>query len=122
MDIDRGGIQRFMAQQRSDGKQVCPLFIKVSAKGMAESMAGETVFPAKLCFFCKNKLVYCIRCHRPVGVRSVGEKEPPGFSGPEPVLCEDVQGIPGKNGISVRTRFGMADMYAHGRPADILVA
>lgn len=40
----------------------------------------------------------------------------------EPVLCEDVQGIPGKDGVPVRTCFGMADMYAHGRAADILIA
>jgi len=85
-------------------------------------MARETVFPSKFRFFGNNKLVYRIRGHRPVRVLSVGKKEPHWLSGLEPVLCEDVQGIPGKDGIPVRTRFGMADMYAHGRTADILIS
>lgn len=111
-----------MPEQCFNSEQVGPIFIKVGTKCVPECMAGKTVLPAKFCFFGGNKLIYGIRSHGPLGVILVGEQKPPWPAGMEPVLCQDIQGIPGKEGIPVRTGFGMADMYAHGRPADILVA
>lgn len=111
-----------MPEQHFNGKQVSSVFIKVCAKGVSERMAGETVFQAKFCFFCKNKMIYRIRGHGPSGVIPVGEQEPHWPAGMEPVLCQDIQGILGKDSIPVGTCFGMADMYTHGRAADIFGA
>lgn len=36
-------------------------------------------------------------------------------------MGQDIEGIPGKDGKTVRTCFGMADMDAHGGTADILI-
>ena len=85
-------------------------------------MAGKAVLPAEFSFFGGNKLIYGIRGHGASGVVLVGEQKSPWPAGMEPVLCQDIQGIPGKDGIPVRTGFGMTDMYAHGRTADILIA
>ena len=89
---------------------------------MTKRMAGKAVLPAEFSFFGGNKLIYGIRGHGASGVVLVGEQKCPWPAGMEPVLCQDIQGIPGKDGIPVRTGFGMTDMYAHGRTADILIA
>ena len=122
MDINGGGILRFMAEQGFNGKQVGAIFIKVCAKRMAERMAGKLMFEAKFRFFGKNKLIYGIRSHGPCGVIPVGEQEPRWSAGMEPVLCQDIQRIPGEDRIPVRTHFGIADMDAHGGAADVLVS
>lgn len=111
-----------MPEECFNGEQVGAVFIKVSAKCVPKRMAGETVLPAKFGFFGGNKLVYRIRGHGLLGVIPVREEEPHRLAGMEPVLCQDIQGIPGKDGITVETCLGMTDMYAHGGPADILVA
>lgn len=111
-----------MSEERFNGEQVSAVFIKVGAKCVPKRMAGETVLPAKFSFFGGNKLVYRIRGHGLLGIITVREEESHGSAGMEPVLCQDIQGIPGKDGIPVRTGFGMTDMYAHGRTADILIA
>ena len=111
-----------MSEERFNGEQVSAVFIKVGAKCVPKRMAGETVLPAKFSFFGGNKLVYRIRGHGLLGIITVREEESHGPAGMEPVLCQDIQCIPGKDGITVRTCLGMRDMYAHGRAADILVA
>ena len=103
-----------MAEQGFNGEQVGAIFIKVCAKRMAERMAGQLMFEAKLLFFGKNKLIYGIRSHGPCGIIPAGEEEPRWSAGMEPVLSQDIQGIPGEDRIPVRTRFGMTDMDAHG--------
>ena len=50
MDIDQGRLQGLVSHEIFDGKQVGPVFIKVSSKGMPERMAGEPVFPAEKFF------------------------------------------------------------------------
>lgn len=111
-----------MPEERFNGEQVSAVFIKVGAKCVPKRMAGETVLPAKFSFFGGNKLVYRIRGHGLLGIITVREEESHGSAGMEPVLCQDIQCILGKDGITVRTCLGMTDMYAHGRAADILVA
>lgn len=111
-----------MAEQGFNGEQVGAIFIKVCAKRMAERMAGQLMFEAKFLFFGKNKLIYGIRSHGPCGILPVGEEEPRWPAGMEPVLSEDIQGIPGEDRIPVRTRFGMTDMDAHGGAADVLIS
>ena len=108
-----------MAEQGFNCEQVGAIFIKVCAKRMAERMAGQLMFEAKFLFFGKNKLIYGIRSHGPCGILTVGEEEPRWPAGMEPVLSEDIQGIPGEDRIPVRTRFGMTDMDAHGGAADV---
>ena len=39
-----------------------------------------------------------------------------------PVLSEDVQGILGKDSVTIRTILGVCDMYAHILAADIVIA
>ena len=110
-----------MPKQCFNGKQIGSIFIKVDAKCVPEGMAGKAVLPAKFGFFGGNKLVYRIRGHMPLRVILVGEEKSSWPAGMEPVLGQDIEGIPGKNGIAVRTGFGMTDMDAHGRAADILI-
>ena len=47
MDIEQGRIQGSVPHKVFDSQKVSPVFIEMGAKGMAEGMAGEPVFPAK---------------------------------------------------------------------------
>ena len=57
MDIDQGRLQGLVSHEIFDGKQVGPVFIKVSSKGMPERMAGEPVFPARNSSWARRCLV-----------------------------------------------------------------
>lgn len=105
-----------------NGEQVGSILIKMGAEGMAEGMAGETVFPTKFGFFGRNELVYRIRCHGACRVTAVGKQESLWPAEMEPILCQDIESVLREDGVAVRTCFGMTDMYAHGSSADILVA
>ncbi len=111
-----------MPEQGFNSEQVCPIFIEMCAKCMAERMAGQAMGEAKFRFFGKNKLVYRIRSHRAGGVIAVREEEAGRLAGKEPVLGEDIQSIVREDGVTVRACFGMADMDAHGGAADVVVA
>ena len=41
VDIERGGIQGFMAKEGLDGEEVGAVFVQVGAEGMPERMAGK---------------------------------------------------------------------------------
>lgn len=47
MHVNGGGVQGFMPKESLDGKQVGTILVKMGAEGMAEGMAGQTVWPAK---------------------------------------------------------------------------
>ena len=47
MDIDGGGVKRFMSEECLDGKKIGAVFIKVRAESMAERVAGDPVRPAE---------------------------------------------------------------------------
>lgn len=88
---------------------------------MAEGMTGKEVLQTKLGFFGKNKLIDRIRDHMLLGIVLFWEKPSAGLAIREPVIRKDLQGQRGKDGIAVRTCFGMADVDAHGGAADILI-
>ena len=52
-----------MAKECLNCKQIGTIFIKVSAKGMAERMAGQMMCKAKFNLFGRNKLVDRVRNH-----------------------------------------------------------
>ena len=47
MDIDQGRLQGLVSHEIFDGKQVGPVFIKVSSKGMPERMTDDPVLPSE---------------------------------------------------------------------------
>lgn len=111
-----------MSQQSLDGQQIRSVFIKMGSESVAERVTGETVFPAELSFFGKDKLVYCERDYVPVRMDPVW-KEPAAWPAiNEPVIGQDIQCPGGEECIPVRAGLGMADMDAHGRTADIFIA
>ena len=121
MNVDRGGIQGFMSKQSFDGEQVRTVFIKVCAKSVPERMAGETFFPAKTAFVLmdvsgKEKSV------NGSGRVELFREEPAGRPPVlKPVLGKEVQGGFGKNGITVLSCLGMADMDTEIPAFDIFV-
>lgn len=50
MDVNGGRFHGFMAEDSLDGKQVCAVFVKMGAQGMAEGVAGEASWPAEPVF------------------------------------------------------------------------
>ena len=84
-------------------------------------MAGETMLPAKFVFFGSNELVDGKRSHRAVRMITVGKEEAVRPAVLEPVLCQDIQCIFGKNGKTVGAVLGRSDMDAHGGTADVFI-
>ena len=121
MDIDQGRLQGLVSHEIFDGKQVGPVFIKVSSKGMPERMAGEPVFPAEK-FFMGTQMSCNVKGIDGTGrVRLFREKPTGWMSVSKPVVREDVQSFLGKDGVAVGTVFGMGDMDPHIFPFDIAV-
>lgn len=110
MNIDRGGIQRFMPKQSFDGEQVGAIFIKVGAKRMSERMAGKAFFPSKTAFMLMDV------SGKEKGIDGSGRimlfwKKPAGRAPVlKPVLSKEIQGSFRENGIAVLSCFGMTDM------------
>lgn len=79
MDIDRGGIQGFMAKQRFDGEQIRSIFVKMGTKSMAERMAGEPMFQAKGGLHGIDELVDSKRSHWQIRMPGIGKRYPMGL-------------------------------------------
>ena len=110
-----------MTKEGFDRQQVSAIFIQMCSEGMAERMAGETMFPAQFVFFGRNELVDGKRSHRAVRMITVGKEEAVRPAALEPVLCQDIQCIFGKNGKTVGAVLGRSDMDAHGGTADVFI-
>ena len=111
-----------MAKQCFDGEQVSAVFIQMGAKSMAEGMAGEAVFPSEPSFM-KAHMAHDEECvNGLLGVTLLREEPAHRPAITEPVLCQDVQGIPGKDGVTGGTVFAMGDVYPHIPTLDIAVA
>lgn len=104
-----------------DEVKVSAIFIQMCSEGMAECVAGETMLPAKFVFFGSNELVDGKRSHRAVRMITVGKEEAVRPAVLEPVLCQDIQCIFGKNGKTVGAVLGRSDMDAHGGTADVFI-
>ena len=122
MDINGGGVQRFMSKQGLNGEKVGAIFVEMGAESVAERVAGQLMLQAKFVFFGRDKLVNGIRNDMLVGMVPFREEPAGWFSKSEPVVRKDLQCQGRENGIPVRPGFGMADMDPHGGTADILIA
>ena len=121
MNINRGGIQRFMPKQGFDSEQVGTVFIKVGTKRMTERMAGKPFFPSKPTFMLMDMSGKKKGIDRPVGI-CLFWKEPTGRPVVlKPVLSEDIQSSLGENSIAVFSCFGMADMNPEIPAFDIFI-
>ena len=113
MDIDGGGVKRFMSEERLDGKKVGAVFIEVRAEGMTEGMAGQPVGPAKALLMGIDMAGNIEGVNRPLAAVDFREKPVSRTIIGIPVLSEDIEGVLRKDGITVGPVFAMADMDAH---------
>ena len=96
MDIDQGRLQGLVSHEIFDGKQVGPVFIKVSSKGMPERMAGEPVFPAEK-FFMGTQMSCNVKGIDGTGrVRLFREKPAAGTAACKPVAGEKIKSFLGR--------------------------
>ena len=108
MDIDQGRLQGLVSHEIFDGKQVGPVFIKVSSKGMPERMAGEPVFPAEK-FFMGTQMSCNVKGIDGTGrVRLFREKPAAGTAACKPVAGEKIKSFFGKGLHSGRSGFWSA--------------
>ncbi len=121
MDIDQGRLQGLVSHEIFDGKQVGPVFIKVSSKGMPERMAGEPVFPAEK-FFMGTQMSCNVKGIDGTGrVRLFREKPAGGTAACKPVAGEKIKSFLGKDCIAVGAAFGARNMDPHRFALNITV-
>ena len=110
-----------MSHKVFNRQEVSAVFIEMGAKGMTERMAGEAVLPAR------GILMGAHMAHDVKGINRAGRirlfwEKPSGWPVvSKPVFGKDVQGFLGKDGITVRTVFGMCDMDAHIFPLNVTI-
>lgn len=121
MDIDQGRVEGLMSHKVLDRQKIRAVFIQMGSESMSEGMAGKPVFPAK---------GILMGPHVPADIKSINWTcgvclfwEKPFFraAGMEPVLRENIQGFPGKDGISVRAVLGVGNVDSHMFPFNIAV-
>ena len=94
VDIEQGRIQGSVPHKVFDSQKVSPVFIEMGAKGMAEGMAGEPVFPAKGIFMGPHRTADIKKYQWDGKDLSVREK-PPGWSIVcKPVFGKDIKSVP----------------------------
>lgn len=84
-------------------------------ESVPEGVAGDPCGPAKPFLMLMDIPGKIIGIDRSVRDTFLGAWEKPACrpAALKPILCEQVQGIPGQRGIAVLTGFGMGDMDAH---------
>lgn len=110
-----------MAHKVLNGKQVSSIFIKACAKSMPKRMGGQPVLPAQALFMGGHPTHNIIGMGRTSGI-PLGRKEPvcwPFKS--EPIFCQDIQSILGKDCIPVGTVLAVSDMNTHVRAFHIRI-
>lgn len=121
MDIDQGRIQKSVSHEIFNSQQVCPIFIKVGPKSVAERMTGEPVLPSKGIFMCPHVTADIKSINGPGRIRLFREKPTSWTSVSKPVVREDIESFLGKDGVTVGTVFRVDDMDPHIFPFDIAV-
>lgn len=93
-------------------------------EGVPEGVAGDPCGPAKPFLMLMDMPGKIIGIDRSVRDTFLGAWEKPACrpAALKPILCEQVQGIPGQRGIAVLPGFGMGDMDAHVFSVNILIA
>ena len=78
MNVNHGGTQRLMAEERLDNSEVDSLLIEMRAEGVAKTMRGKTLRPAQL-FLLEMNVIGNPECaHRLFRISGIGEKIAPG--------------------------------------------
>ena len=94
VDIEQGSIQGSVPHKVFDSQKVSPVFIEMGAKGMAEGMAGEPVFPAKGIFMGPH-MTADIKSINGTGRICLFREKPPGWSIVcKPVFGKDIKSVP----------------------------
>ena len=84
-------------------------------------MAGEPPGPTELLFVAPDMPRQEEGVDGPGGIRLFREEPPGGPATGEPVLCEDIQGRAGKEGVPVGPVLPMGDMDPHVPALDVLI-
>ena len=84
-------------------------------------MAGEPPGPSELLFVAPDMPRQEEGVDGTGGVRLFWEEPPGGSSTGEPVLCEDIKGCAGKEGVPVGPVLAMRDMDPHVPALDVLI-
>lgn len=110
-----------MSKECFNCQQVGPVFVQVGAKRVAEGMTGDARFPAEAPFLFMDMPGEIKRINGFAGAVLFWKEPAGGSAAAQPVLGEDVQCMPGKDSITVRTVFAMSDMDTHAGAADIFI-
>lgn len=111
-----------MSHEMFDGKQVCPVFVKVGSERMAEGMAGKPVFPAEERFMGMQMSGNVKGIDGTGRVRLLWKKPAGRAAARKPVLSQKVKGFFGKDCVAVGTAFGARNMDPHCFTFNITVA
>ena len=113
VDIKNGRVEGLVAHEFFDHKEVRTILIQVGPESMPEGMRGKTPFPAKQLRVFMDPVVDGKSGKRFVFTALLREQISFRTAALIPILCKDIEGVPGKDGISVRAVFAVADMDTH---------
>ena len=111
-----------MSEKRLESEYIPIVFVEMSGEGMAKTMAGKTVRPAKLLLRQTDMTADILGAGSSGGIPAGREEISHGPAVNAPVMSERVQRKGRERDIAVRTVLGSGDMDLHVCPADILIA
>jgi len=120
--IDGSRVDTAMSEKGLESEYIPIVFVEMSGEGMAKTMAGKTVRPAKLLFRQTDMTTDILGAGSSGGIPAGREEISHGPAVNAPVMSERVQRKGRERDIAVRTVLGSGDMDLHVCPADILIA